>query len=51
MPIEKFVTILNEVDLHKKYVPFVVKSSTEKIISRNRKIGHVVSDLPFLSTR
>lgn len=51
VPIEIFTTVLNEVDLHKKFIPFLVFSKEVKTLGRNSKIGHVISDFPFLSRR
>ena len=43
--------MLNEVDLHKEFIPFLVSSEEVKRIGRNSIIGHVISDFPILSQR
>lgn len=51
VPIEIFTTVLNEVDLHKRFIPFVVYSKEVKALGRNSKIGHIMIEIPFLSRR
>lgn len=51
VPIETFAAVMIEVDLHKKWIPFVVESKLEKQIDRNSIIGHVVNDFPIISKR
>lgn len=51
MPFEVLVSVLIEIDLHKKFIPFLEISRQEKIINRNCRIGYAVSGVPLLTKR
>ena len=51
VPFEVIIAVLIEVELHKKFIPFMKISREEKIVCRNCRIGYAVSDFPFLTAR
>ena len=42
---------MTEIDLMQEFMPFMAESRTEKIISRNNKLGYCVNDFPILAKR
>ena len=50
-PIENFLATITEIDLMKKWMPFMESSSLEKIVSRNCRIGHCINNFPILAKR
>ena len=51
LEIEKFLTVMTEIDLMKEFMPFMAESRTEKLIARNNKIGYSMNDFPILAKR
>ena len=51
VPFEVVISVLTEVDLYKEFTPFMDKSSMEKDVARNCKIGFSSNKFPFLTAR
>ena len=51
VPFEVIISVLIDVDLHKKFIPFMKISQLEKIVTRNCRLGYAVSGIPLMTRR
>ena len=51
IPVERFLTILAEMDYYDQLIPTITQSKEVKYIDRNHKLGYCIFDFPVLSQR